>query len=326
MSKVSVLIPCFNSARWIADTVASVRSQTYKSIEIIVVDDGSTDDSLVILDHLSGPDLKIITQENGGAGAARNRALEVAQGDYIQYLDSDDLLGPTKLETQIASLSESPPDTLAVCPVIYFNDGGSTDLGWLHRGWPFVDAPDPAEWLVELLGPETGSMVPLHSWLSPRTLIDRVGPWSSVRSSIDDGEFFCRVVLASAGIKACEPAVCFYRKRPISSRLSGKRDSLHKEGHLRHLDEIATAVLARVPSKRTEKAVARLYLDFAVSVYPEHASLTSAALRKVRALGGAPRPRIGGVTSEVLAQLVGWRAARIAQNLLRPYLDKFRAL
>ena len=325
MSKVSVLIPCLNAARWVADTIASVRSQTYRRVEMIIVDDGSTDGRRAVLQRLNGPDMKVLTQDHLGAGVARNRALEHSQGDYIQFLDADDLLGPTKISDQLVALADCSANTLALCPVVYFNDGQSRDAGVRHQGWPFVDSIDPVNWLVELLGPDKGSMVPLHCWLSPRSVISRVGAWNPVRSPIDDGEFFARVVLESDGIKNCTDALCFYRKHPRGGSLSGRRDAMHRSGHLQHLNSIESHLLSRIDSSRARRALARIYFDFAVNAYPSQVKLSRTAMQKVRELGGAARPRFGSVASETLARLVGWRGCRLAQELSRPIMSRVRA-
>src|SRR3954462_15159876 len=100
---VSVLIPAYNAERWIADTLASALAQTWPRVEIVVVDDGSTDATLAIARRFASPSVEIVSQRNQGAAAARNRALAVSQGDYVQWLDADDLLAPHKLKTQMES-------------------------------------------------------------------------------------------------------------------------------------------------------------------------------------------------------------------------------
>ena len=97
---VSILIPAYNSEQWIGETIKSAINQTWSNKEIIIVDDGSTDDTLHIARGFESRLVKIITQENRGASAARNTALAHAQGDYIQWLDSDDILAPDKLSQQ----------------------------------------------------------------------------------------------------------------------------------------------------------------------------------------------------------------------------------
>src|SRR5271166_5822373 len=94
---VSVLIPAFNAQAWIGDTLESAVSQTWPQKEIIVVNDGSTDQTLASVQRFESAGVRVITQENQGAAAARNKAFSLCQGDYVQWLDADDLLAPDKI-------------------------------------------------------------------------------------------------------------------------------------------------------------------------------------------------------------------------------------
>src|SRR5690242_9424093 len=105
---VSILIPAFNAGEWIADTLRSAVGQTWPQTEIIVVDDGSTDQTMAIVQQFQSDNLKIVTQKNQGAAAARNKAFSLSKGDYIQWLDADDLLAPDKIASQLAALDEPP--------------------------------------------------------------------------------------------------------------------------------------------------------------------------------------------------------------------------
>src|SRR5436309_10735842 len=88
---VSILIPAYNAERWIADTVRSALAQTWPRREIIIVDDGSRDQTLQVAQQFASKNVSVVAQENQGASAARNKAFELCQGDYIQWLDADDL-------------------------------------------------------------------------------------------------------------------------------------------------------------------------------------------------------------------------------------------
>ena len=101
---VSILIPAYNSQRWIADTLNSALEQTWPKKEIIVVDDGSTDRTLHIAKQFASKSVQVVCQPNQGASVARNTAFSLCQGDYIQWLDADDLLDPHKVEKQLRTL------------------------------------------------------------------------------------------------------------------------------------------------------------------------------------------------------------------------------
>jgi glycosyltransferase involved in cell wall biosynthesis len=126
---VSILIPCYNSREYLAETIESALNQTWPNCEIIIVDDGSNDDSLEIAREYEGDDVHVIAQSNQGAPAARNRAFRASTGDYIQYLDADDLLHPRKIEAQMSALRKYPPKTPAVCSTVYLQDGEAPQGG-----------------------------------------------------------------------------------------------------------------------------------------------------------------------------------------------------
>jgi glycosyltransferase involved in cell wall biosynthesis len=107
--RITVVIPCYNAAPFLRATLASALRQTYPPLEVLVIDDGSTDDSAAIAGSY-GPPVRVIPQTNQGESVARNRGIEEARGDWIAFLDADDLWLPQKLEKQVAAIQED-----AVC-------------------------------------------------------------------------------------------------------------------------------------------------------------------------------------------------------------------
>jgi glycosyltransferase involved in cell wall biosynthesis len=105
---VSILVPAFNAEPWLRDALRSAIAQTWEPKEIIVVDDGSTDGTLEIARQFESEQLRVVANEHWGAAATRNEALALSKGDYIQYLDADDVLAPDKIEKQMKALGESP--------------------------------------------------------------------------------------------------------------------------------------------------------------------------------------------------------------------------
>lgn len=106
---VSVIIPCFNSELFIQDCVESVLKQTYENIEIILIDDGSTDESLSKIEQFSTK-IMILKKENQGAASARNLGIRNSNGSYIAFLDSDDIWHPEKIERQVQRITEKQLD------------------------------------------------------------------------------------------------------------------------------------------------------------------------------------------------------------------------
>lgn len=125
MIKVSVILPVYNGGKFIAETIESMLSQTIKDFEVLVVDDGSTDDSKEIIQKYisnSNREIRYFYQENKGIAAARNKGIKESNGKYIAFLDQDDLWLPEKLERQVKYLEENPDTALVYTDSIRFGD------------------------------------------------------------------------------------------------------------------------------------------------------------------------------------------------------------
>lgn len=126
MPRVSVNIPCFNSEKYIAETIQSVLDQTFEDFEVIVVNDGSSDKTGEIVKSFSDPRIKYYAQENIGLSRTRNRQLELSSGEFIAFLDHDDIWMPQKLEKQIPLFEKNPNVGLVYCDTVFFQ--GKKDL------------------------------------------------------------------------------------------------------------------------------------------------------------------------------------------------------
>ena len=312
---VSILIPAYNAERWIAEALESALAQTWKSTEIIVVDDGSRDHTLRIAKSYEPAGIKVFHQENQGAAAARNRAFAESRGEFIQYLDADDLLSPDKTAEQVEVLRENPPGMLAVCPWVYFFDGQAPADGRVQDQWPVTDSDDPLDFLIELMGPNGQfAEVPPGAWLTPRAIAIKAGAWDQVRSPDDDGLYFTRVVLASAGIRQSNSGRFYYRKHPCGQSLTSTRSEQLLRGALWTTDMKVRLLLARTQEPRARSAAVHAYMHRAFEAYPHCPEVTNMALERVRELGGTsflpPFPTWKG---QLLSKLIGWKATRRAQ-------------
>jgi glycosyltransferase involved in cell wall biosynthesis len=204
---VSILIPAYNAQEWIADTLRSAIAQTWERKEIIVVNDGSTDRTLAVARRFESDGVRVITQDNQGAAAARNKAFSLSQGDYIQWLDADDLLAPDKIERQLAALREVDSKRILLSSAwAYFNYRVNRARFIATSLWQDLS---PLEWLLRKMG-ENLHMQPA-TWLTSREVADAAGPFDTRLSFDDDGEYFCRVLLASEGTCFVSEAKVFYR-------------------------------------------------------------------------------------------------------------------
>lgn len=125
---VSIIIPAYNMAPWINETLYSVLQQTFEDWECLIIDDGSTDNTVTEANALADPRIKIFSQTNKGVSAARNCGLELAQGQYIAFLDADDIWAPRALELMCAALDACPECVLAWADFVRFEDGTGREL------------------------------------------------------------------------------------------------------------------------------------------------------------------------------------------------------
>lgn len=150
MPKASIVIPCYNASNYVAESVSSAQSQTIDDIEIICVDDGSTDDTLGILEHIASQDsrIRIIIQANGGEGPARDAGLDAAGGDWLYFLDADDIMYPTLLEESIAC-GEREQSDIVIFKTTLLDDktGEQRPCPWaFKREWIADDTFNPREY------------------------------------------------------------------------------------------------------------------------------------------------------------------------------------
>jgi glycosyltransferase involved in cell wall biosynthesis len=217
---VSVIIPAYNASRYIRECLDSVLGQTHKNLEIIVINDGSTDNTHDILREIQDDRLIVINQKNMGCSASKNIGLNIASGNYIQYLDADDLLSVDKIKLQLEVL-QSSKSALAVCKTIVIGHdkniiNGEIDTDLLKLEGSGVD------FLLRLLGSSgVFGMVQPNAYLLTRGLVEKVGPWLTdlYPCPDEDGEYFSRVLLNSSYVYFTS-GVNYYRKIGDANSLS----------------------------------------------------------------------------------------------------------
>jgi glycosyltransferase involved in cell wall biosynthesis len=191
---VSTIIPVHNRRRLLREAVASVLAQIYRPIEIIVVDDGSTDQTGREAEVLAEahPEVRVIHRQNGGPGVAREMGRLEAQGEFIQYLDSDDVLLPTKFQLQVDCLRQCTDCAVAYGKTRFYAIGDqAADLAWKRTGEQV-----PTMFPSFLQSRWWGTSTPLYR----RQITDLAGPWTVLRSE-EDWEYDCRI--ARKGVRLC---------------------------------------------------------------------------------------------------------------------------
>jgi len=216
---VSTIIPVFNRPALLFEAVDSVLAQNYRPIEIIIVDDGSTDETPEVAERLAKQHdeiVRVIHTANGGAGLARELGRLAARGDYIQHLDSDDLLSPEKFAMQVAAL-EAAPDCGAAYGWTRFrhHDGVVEPLPWKRSGER-----------IETMFP---AMLTMRWWDTPTplyraSLIAAAGAWTDLRIE-EDWEYDCRIAAGGVRLAYCGDWVCEVREHaPVMLTQSLMRD------------------------------------------------------------------------------------------------------
>lgn len=310
---VSILIPAYNAQDWIADTLRSAIAQTWQRKEIIVVDDGSEDQTLAVARQFEKDGVQVVTQKNQGAAAARNTAFSLSHGDYIQWLDADDLLAPDKVALQMeAALQCGDKRTVLSCSWGKF----------MHRRQRAVFAPSalwcdlsPVEWLLRKM--EQNIYMQTASWLVSRELSEAAGPWNRQLLGDDDGEYFCRILLASNGIRFVSEARMYYRTFGYDSLgyigLSDRKCQAHWLSMNLHIGYLR----AREDGQRARAACLRYLRSSLIHFYPEKSEIVAQASSIALELGEPIGiPSLSWKYAWVKS-LFGWYIAKRVQVSLR---------
>lgn len=221
---VSVIIPVYNGGRYLRAALESVFAQTYRPFEVIVVDDGSKDDSGVIAQ--SFPDVRYIRQANQGVAAARNNGIEAARGEFFAFLDQDDLWTPDKLKLQIEHLLSHPELGYTLTQQKFFLDPGATLPSWFRKELFSLVHPG---WVL-------GTLV------VRRTAFEKVGNFATGYSAASDGDWFFRA-------KAAEIPMEVVPELLLMKRLHGDNDSARAKDILSELRKVVKSSLDRQRSQ-----------------------------------------------------------------------------
>ncbi len=199
---VSIIIPCYNAEKWIGECINSALSQTYSPIEIIVVDDGSTDASLSIIEKY-GNKVRWVSCANGGPSAARNRGFHISKGKYIQFIDADDYISPMKVKNQVESLKVLNKDIVYCdwCHQTYNDDNTIKSSSYITN----QAANDMAYYVI------SNNTIHSGSCLYKREVIERVSGFDESLRIAEDYDFFIRLALSGAKFGYVDGCNYFYR-------------------------------------------------------------------------------------------------------------------
>lgn len=306
---VSVLIPCFNAARYVGAALESVLAQTYAPIEVIVVDDGSTDGSAAEIAKFTDRGVALHTQASGNAAATRNRAYALSRGAFVLFLDADDMIAPDHVGALLARLE---PGTRAVAMGQwdrFAQDPGEARFP-VRPGYHDASGPD---WLCDdWLG--GAPMTQCGTFLIPRRLLEEVGGWDERLSLIDDFEFFARVLSNCGGSRFAPEARLYYRSG-VGGSLSGQTSRKAAESAALSLLTGTGHLLAARDDACTRRAAANMLKTFDYTFYPAFRVLRRTLDVRIRELGGSDLEPVGPPGFHALRRWIGWRPARRIQQL-----------
>ena len=207
---VSVIIPCYNQARFLPECIASLQAQTYPHWEAVIVNDGSPDDTRAVALKLSEgePRVRYVEQENRGLSGARNSGTAQSHGVYLQYLDSDDILEPDKLRYQVEFLERRLEVGIVYGDVRYFR----TEAPWERTSGPSL-GEDDNPWIARFWKEEGSLLAKLARYnlmtvncpLIRRSVMQRIGPWNEKLGALEDWEYWIRCAAAGVVFEFANP-------------------------------------------------------------------------------------------------------------------------
>lgn len=307
---VSILIPAYNAEAWLADTIQSALDQTWPEKEIIVVDDGSSDQTLAVAKKFSAQGVIVISQKNQGAATARNTAYSKSRGQYIQWLDADDLLAPDKISSQLQALKpNASPRTLL-----------SSSWGtFIYRPRQSRFNPtalwcdlSPRDWLLRQL--RENIFIQPAAWLVSRALTEAAGPWDTRLTFNDDGEYFGRVVAASDRVQFIPQAKTYYRRTGGNSLSTIGRSNRKLESLFLSMELHISHALALDSSQQMKDASVQFLQAILIFLYPERPDLVEKATQLAEQMGGRlALPRLPW-KYQWIQQLFGWSLAKQAET------------
>lgn len=228
---VTIITPCYNGAPYLRDTIESALAQTRPPLEVIVIDDGSTDDSAAIAESFGEP-VRVLRQANQGESVARNRGIAEARGTHLLFLDADDLIAPEALERLTAAVA-TRPDSIALMGCARFTtDPRSPDS--------VVDAATGV-FFPTLIQTNLG---PPHTWLAPTRIVRQAGGFYEPLQWSEDWDVLWRIGLHAAGIECVPYAGALYRQHP-KSQFATMGLANRRRGHAAVMARMIPAFLER---------------------------------------------------------------------------------
>lgn len=312
--KVTIIIPVYNKFHFIEETLNSILCQSYFNFEIILVNDGSTDGSIEILERYAtrfSDVVKLIDSENLGVSSATNLGIQSAKGEYIQFLDADDMISPDKIEKQVQLLSGKNKGAIATCEWVNFFHDIQQYTQVPYR--VFQDFESGLDLLLRFWNHQ--EMMAISSFLTHRSLIEKAGPWDESLRINQDGEFFTRVLLHAEQV-LFEPEGKVYYRSPGATNVSQQKSEKAMKSLLDSYQAYEQAALKVEDSDRVRIALKKVYQKFIYDVFPQYPDLIEKAENLIQNLGVTEKTYIGGPKFQQLSKLVGFKNALRLKRIL----------
>ncbi|GAB2698909.1 hypothetical protein GCM10027037_24120 [Mucilaginibacter koreensis] len=307
---VSVCIPAFNAAKYIGQTLTAICNQNYSNLEVVVVNDASTDNTLEVIAGFDDERIKLYDTLNAGAAVARNIAYANCSGDYIIFFDADDLMEPGFVASQVQAIAgRNNVVVLSAWGRFYGDDTAALNIEPL----PAADMSFK-EWINHYWYNANPMTNPGRA-LIPRKLIDEAGGWNEELSLNDDLEFFTRIFLKAESLVFNHNAALAYR-----SGVKGLSGVKSYPAYVSLYQSIALSVDLVLTHYKNEPGIqqscANMWQSFIYELYPNYPQLVTDAEAQVKKL---VRPTLGfpsGGVTKILSGILGWKAAKRLKQML----------
>jgi glycosyltransferase involved in cell wall biosynthesis len=299
---VSICIPAYNAAGYIDETINSVLGQTYRNIELVIVNDGSKDATAEVLKkYETSPTIRIIHSVNKGQCASMNLAVKHSGGEFIKFLDADDILNDIHIESMVRRLLDNPNCIAAGQVKRFYNDDISTALHEPLATWQDLK---PMDWMVIDNGKGLGMM---SGWLFliPRHLLDKAGPWNENLLVMNDYEFSPRLLLLSEKVLFVEDAKIFYRSGMPGS-ISNMQTRANLVSAFTGLEATESFLLQHENSERVKAALSVFWHLWAYSFFLDAPDLYKKAKKHLKQLGNHPNIYFDNAPGKIM-RLIGWK-------------------
>jgi glycosyltransferase involved in cell wall biosynthesis len=304
-------MPAYNSAKYIVEAIESVLTQTYTNVELIITNDGSTDETGDLLAKYAGlPNVKVINGNRIGPSAASNLAFRQAKGEFIKFFDSDDILSKENIAVQVQKLLEHPNSIAAGQCRRFYNNDLATALYEPLATWQDLR---PLDWLIIDNGKGLG-MMQNGMFLIPRHLLEAGGLWNEQITIINDFEFFPRVFLRADFILYTEEARVFYRSG-LTNGISSTLNKVRLFSAYTALELTTSLLISYEDSDRVRSVLFHLWDMWKHIFYLDDMNLYRRTLHQMKQLGPYSN-RYKGKDS-LIVKMIGWKMEKRIKKLIK---------